>query len=98
MDRFFAAILAGLANGGIYALLAIAFSIIYMTTRMINFAQGEVMMVGAYIYFFAISKQYLGAPWPVALLLALAGAIAVGLDRKSTRLNSSHGYISYAVF
>ncbi len=79
MERFLQAILAGLANGGIYTLLAIAFSIIYMTTRMINFAQGEVMMVGAYIYFFAISSQYLGLPWPMALLLAAIGATIAGI-------------------
>src|SRR2546422_5364415 len=34
----------------------------------------------------------------LVLTLALAGARAVSADRKSTRLNSSHGYISYAVF
>ena len=76
MARLFGAILSGFASGGIYALLAIAFSIIYMTTRVINFAQGDIMMVGAYAYFLGVSKSYLGLPWPAALLIALiAGAI-----------------------
>ncbi|MCA1832543.1 MAG: branched-chain amino acid ABC transporter permease [Actinomycetota bacterium] len=76
MARFIAAVLSGFASGGIYSLLAIAFSIIYMTTRVINFAQGDVMMVAAYVYFLAVSKSYLGLPWPAALLIALiAGAI-----------------------
>lgn len=79
MERFLQALVAGLANGGAYALIAIAFSLIYMTTRVINFAQGEVLMIGAYIYFFAVSTEFLGLPWPVALVVALAGALALSL-------------------
>ena len=79
MERFLQAIVSGLTSGGVYALIALAFSIIYMTTRVINFAQGEVLMLGAYIYFAAFSKGGLGLPWPAALLLALFGAMLVGL-------------------
>jgi branched-chain amino acid transport system permease protein len=79
MTRFLQAIVQGLTSGGVYALIALAFSIIYMTTRVINFAQGEVLMIGAYIYFVGISKSALGLPWPAALLLAIIGAMIVGL-------------------
>jgi branched-chain amino acid transport system permease protein len=79
VTRFLQAIVQGLTNGGVYALIALAFSIIYMTTRVINFAQGEVLMIGAYIYFVAFSKSGFGLPWPVALLIALIGAMLVGL-------------------
>jgi branched-chain amino acid transport system permease protein len=79
MARFLQTILSGLANGGIYALLAIAFSMIYMTTRVINFAQGDIMMMGAYFYFLGVSKSYLGLPWPAALVIALIGAGIVAL-------------------
>ena len=79
MERFLQAILQGLTTGAVYALIALGFSIIYMTTRVINFAQGEVMMLGAYIYFATLTKGGLGLPWPFALLLALVGAMVVGL-------------------
>jgi branched-chain amino acid transport system permease protein len=79
MAGFLQAIVRGLTSGGVYALIALAFSIIYMTTRVINFAQGEVLMLGAYIYFAAFSKTGLGFPWPLALLMALIGAMVVGL-------------------
>jgi branched-chain amino acid transport system permease protein len=79
MERFLQAIVQGLTSGGVYALIALAFSIIYMTTRVINFAQGEVLMLGAYIYFAAFSKSGFGFPWPLALLMALIGAMLVGL-------------------
>jgi branched-chain amino acid transport system permease protein len=75
--RFLQAIVAGLTSGGVYALIALAFSIIYMTTRVINFAQGEVLMIGAYIYFYAFVSW--GLPWPAALLIALAGSMIIGL-------------------
>jgi branched-chain amino acid transport system permease protein len=79
MERFLQAIVQGLTSGGVYALIALAFSIIYMTTRVINFAQGEVLMLGAYIYFAAFSKSGLGFPWPLALPMALIGAMIVAL-------------------
>lgn len=79
MERFLQALVTGLANGGAYALIAIAFSLIYMTTRVINFAQGEVLMIGAYIYFFAVSSGYLGLPWPGALMVALIASLILAL-------------------
>jgi branched-chain amino acid transport system permease protein len=79
MERFLQAIVQGLTSGGVYALIALAFSIIYMTTRVINFAQGEVLMLGAYIYFAAFTKSGLGFPWPLALLLALIASMIVAL-------------------
>jgi branched-chain amino acid transport system permease protein len=79
VERFLQAIVQGLTTGGVYALIALAFSIIYMTTRVINFAQGEVLMIGAYLYFVAFSSTALGLPWPVALLIAVVGAMVVGL-------------------
>src|ERR1041385_7785980 len=44
------------------------------------------------------SHQPEGFSWMAIWLAEALVALAIGLDRKSTRLNSSHGYISYAVF
>lgn len=77
MTRFLESVITGLANGGVYVLIALAFSIIYMTTRIINFAQGEILMVGAFIYFAAASAG--GLPWPVALLITMIGAAVTAL-------------------
>lgn len=76
MARFLQAIITGLTNGGVYVLIALAFSIIYMTTRTINFAQGEVLMVGAFAYFASVSG---GLPWPVALIIAALAAMATAI-------------------
>src|SRR5690606_22660012 len=69
---FFAgAFVRSLQLGSLYALIALGYTMVYGIIRLINFAHGEVFMVGAFTAF---------------------------LDRKSTRLNSSHVKISYAVF
>ena len=73
MQLVLQSVISGLLQGSVYAVLALAFSIIYMTTRTINFAQGQQLMVAAFIYF-ALTVS-LGLPFP----LALAGAVAVSI-------------------
>lgn len=77
MDVFFQNVVIGILNGSIYGLVALGFSMIYMTTRMINFAQGEQLMAGAYTYF--LLSVILKLPMPVALLGAAAAAIVIGI-------------------
>lgn len=48
MDIFLQLIASGITVGGIYALIALGFVLIYKATSIINFATGEFMMVGAY--------------------------------------------------
>jgi len=45
-------IVSGLAMGSIYAIVAVGFILIYKATEVINFAQGDLMMVGAFIAFY----------------------------------------------
>lgn len=63
--------LAGLGSGGLYALAALAFVIVYKATRVVNIAIGEFLMMGAYV-FYAFAA---GMAWPV--WAAIAGAVAV---------------------
>ena len=48
-------VISGVALGSIYALIALGFTMIYKATEVVNFAQGDVMMVGAYANFFFVS-------------------------------------------
>jgi branched-chain amino acid transport system permease protein len=70
---FSQAILSGLTLGSLYALVGLGFVIIYKTTSVVNFAQGEMMMLGAMLALFFYS--YVGLPY---LLSFLAAAVAVG--------------------
>jgi branched-chain amino acid transport system permease protein len=61
--------------GSLYALIAIGYTMVYGILRFINFAHGDVFMVGAYLIFFAEML----VPWPVAALIAIAGASLLGI-------------------
>ena len=64
----------GLALGSLYALVAIGFSMIYGIVRLINFAHGDLVMVGA---FAALTMVQAGVPWlMVAALVLLVGALS----------------------
>lgn len=68
--------LVGLLSGGVLALIARGFVLVYKGTRVINFALGEFMMVGAYLFWTA--NVFLALPWWAALALTLAGVAALG--------------------
>ena len=67
----------GLAIGCIYALIALGFAIIYKASEVINFAQGELLLVGAYVASYSMVVWHLA--FPLALLIAIAVTVAIGL-------------------
>ncbi|MBN1533740.1 MAG: branched-chain amino acid ABC transporter permease [Spirochaetes bacterium] len=67
-------LLSGITTGSIYAIVAIGFNIIYNTTGIINFAQGEFLMLGGMISISLCSVM----PLPLAIALAVAVTAAVG--------------------
>lgn len=69
-------LISGLANGGVYALLAVGIVLVYKGSRVLNFAQGEMGTFGLFIAFWAIDKQSL--PWPVGAALAIAAVALIG--------------------
>lgn len=74
---------SGLSLGTIYALIALGFVVIYRASRVFNFAQGELVMVGAFV------MVTLGGvlPWPVAVAgtLLLTGLLAAAVERVVLR-------------
>jgi branched-chain amino acid transport system permease protein len=76
MPEFLQFFFSGLTIGAIYALVALGFTLIYNASDVINFAQGEFVMIGGMVTFFAIAA---GVPLPVAALCALVVAVAVGI-------------------
>jgi branched-chain amino acid transport system permease protein len=76
---------AGLLTGGIYALLALAYSIIFTTTRVVNFALGEVIMVAAMVTYSALA--FWGMPIITALIVGCAIAVLLNLIIKAAALS-----------
>lgn len=66
----------GLTQGGVYALLALGFTLIFGTLRMVTFAHGEVYMLGAYVGFLSIKLFY--PSFLLALALAMIATAALG--------------------
>ncbi len=77
--------LSGLTTGGTYALIALGFSLVYNATGVINFAQGEFVMLGGMIT--AVTMESWGLPLWLAALIAIAITTLVGLllDRAAIR-------------
>lgn len=76
MDIFLQLLVSGFAVGGVYALIALGFVLIYKATSIINFATGEFMMIGA--YFFYSFMVYLGWPAIPAFIGVMACAALLG--------------------
>jgi len=77
MDKFLQLTLTGLTNGAIYALVALGFVLIYKSSDVLNFAQGEFLLVGAFVAYFWIGQM--GLAWPVGVILTLIVAAALGV-------------------
>jgi len=67
----------GLILGSMYAMVAIGFSMIYGIIRLINFAHGDVVMIGAFCTLGLL--QVAGAPFPLVALVVIAAGAAVGI-------------------
>ncbi len=77
LEQFTTLAVNGLANGAILALAALGFVIIFKATGVINFAQGQFLLIGAYVIYAGVVT--FGLPWPIAVLASLAVAGGLGL-------------------
>jgi branched-chain amino acid transport system permease protein len=76
MSEFLQFAFSGLTVGAIYALIALGFTLIFNTSKVINFAQGEFVMLGGMTAAFAVAA---GVALPIAILLAIAVTIVFGI-------------------
>ena len=67
----------GISLGSVYAIIALGYTMVYGIAKMLNFAHGDVIMVGAYICFFAINSYHL--PPIVGVLAAMAVCTVLGV-------------------
>ena len=87
MDIFLQQILNGLVLGSVYALVALGYTMVYGILGLINFAHGEVVMIGAMIaltVMTALAGSTVGLPVALIIALAIAAAIAVCMALASS--------------
>src|SRR6202043_3367922 len=77
MSQFLQLLFQGFSLGCIYALVALGFTVIYRASKVINFAQGSLLLVGAYLV--SVFATGLNLPFAVAVLLAIALLAAGGV-------------------
>lgn len=76
LAQFLQFTMSGLTVGAVYAIVGLGFTIIYNASGVLNFAQGEFVMIGGMVSVFAVAA---GVPLPLAILLAIAVAALVGI-------------------
>lgn len=86
--EFFSHLISGISLGSVYAIIALGYTMVYGIAKMLNFAHGDVIMVGGYISLLAMTS--LGLPTWAAILLAMVvctilGVIIEGLAYKPLR-------------
>ena len=98
--NFIYTLINGISLGGVYAIIALGYTMVYGIAKMLNFAHGDVIMVGAYISF--CSTVYMGINPVLSLLIAMAvctllGIIVEGLAYKPLRQATSLAVLITAI-
>ncbi|GGH24870.1 amino acid/amide ABC transporter membrane protein 1, HAAT family [Cribrihabitans marinus] len=65
-------LISGLANGCVYGLIALGFVLIYKATEAVNFAQGDIMVLGAFVTIGLTNAEHMGLPFWAALPVSIA--------------------------
>ncbi|MCZ7660350.1 MAG: hypothetical protein M5U07_22065 [Xanthobacteraceae bacterium] len=81
MEKFVVLVLSGLTNGSVYGLVGLSLSLIYISSRAINFAQGEFVMLGAMSTVFFLLTLGLPGPLSVVASVVLGVFVALLLER-----------------
>lgn len=71
----------GISLGSIYALIALGYTMIYGIIKLINFAHGDIYMVGAYIGFFAITQAHLSIIPALIISFAVTGILGMIVEK-----------------
>lgn len=88
MSELLQFLLSGVTVGAVYALVALGFTIIYNASDVVNFAQGEFVMLGGMITVMAYTA---GAPLPLAALLAVVVTAALGVAMNKLAIEPARG-------
>jgi len=95
MHAFWEQLVAGLTTGSLYALIALGYTMVYGVLKLLNFAHGDLYMVGAFVGYFVIQwfggSKHLSIPVPLLLLIMFllagvgVGFLGVAIERFAYR-------------
>ena len=78
---FLTHLINGISLGSVYAIIALGYTMVYGIAKMLNFAHGDVIMVGAYICFFAVASYHLPPLLGVVIAMLLCTALGMLIER-----------------
>ena len=78
---FLTHLINGISLGSVYAIIALGYTMVYGIAKMLNFAHGDVIMVGAYICFFAVSSYHLPPVLGVVIAMLLCTVLGMLIER-----------------
>lgn len=93
MEIIFSTLINGLSLGGIYAMIALGYTMVYGIAKMLNFAHGDIIMIGGYlIYVFMATNNPL-----LAIVLAVVGCVILGITIEKVAYKPLRGASPLAV-
>ncbi len=92
---FISTIITGLSSGGTYAMIAIGYTMVYGIAKMLNFAHGDVIMVGGYMLYVVL--YLVSAPSPIAILAAVLICVLLGITIERLAYSPLRGASPLAV-
>ena len=95
MSSFISFLINGISLGSVYAIIALGYTMVYGIAKMLNFAHGDVIMVGGYVVFLATST--LGLPAWVAILMSVAVCTVLGITIERIAYKPLRGASSLSV-
>ena len=93
--QFLSFLISGLSLGSVYALIALGYTMVYGIAKMLNFAHGDVIMVGAYLIYVVSTMQ--GLPIWVGILASVVGCTVLGMVIERLAYKPLRGAQSLAV-
>ena len=93
--QFLTYLVRGISLGSVYALIALGYTMVYGIAKMLNFAHGDVIMVGAYLIYVVSTMQ--GLPIWVGILASVVGCTVLGMVIERLAYKPLRGAQSLAV-
>lgn len=78
---FLSYLISGIGLGSVYAIIALGYSMVYGIAKMLNFAHGDIIMVGAYVSFFALTKYNFGVLPSILFAIVVCTVLGVVVER-----------------
>ena len=94
MSSFISYLISGISLGSVYAIIALGYTMVYGIAKMLNFAHGDVIMVGSYVVYVAVSGMGLNPILAILLSIIICTLMGVVIEGVAYRFASSGAMVT----